>query len=419
MDFTTENTNVTPTPVTPIPNAPQPQPAAPNSAPAPQMQVAQTATAQPVHTPVQTQAIPAPQAAAPIQPTQPITATAQTAAPAPAPVATQPVSAPAQPQVNAPVQAQAQPMAVPVQQQTPTIAANTTPAPQQEEYTEENGEQKEEEKKPAKLILNIQRILDDWKFERGKVLIFLMKLMKVLVILGSISLFVMGFIGVIGMNIAISFLEPVAFLTRNAFTSQIMLMIATFLTVWVSFANKLTPYFKAFSIAKWLKNNEINPKEVMKIYLQTRREKELTKYNNGRGGISAETADLSQAAFILLNEDNKKSYKTEMVWSLLFWLFISAVKVAFVYFLSIVLSNICQQINEIIQKTAEFDFMKLVNFALNPIFLGVIGGWILLGIAGAIVLASIAHARNKNQQKWIKAYMKEDMPSEEYYKDEE
>jgi hypothetical protein len=104
-----------------------------------------------------------------------------------------------------------------------------------------------------------------------------------------------------------------------------------------------------------------------------------------------------------------------MVWALVFWFLISAAKVAFVYFFSIVLSNICQQINEIIQKTAEFDFMKLVNFALNPIFLGVIGGWILLGIIGAIVLVSIAHARNKNQQKWIKAYMKADMPSEEYY----
>ena len=430
MDFTTENNTVTPTPVTPQTPAPTPQIVV---QPTPTAPIAQEpVTAQPVHTPIQTQAIPASQTAVPIQPMQPIQTQPvmpapiapimQTATPAPAPVATQPVSAPAQSQIQPQVQAQAQPMAVPIPQQTAPVTANATPnpapAPEQEEYTEENGEEKAEEKKPAKLILNIQRILDDWKFERGKVLIFLMKLMKVLVVLGAISLFFMGFIGVIGMNIAISFLEPVAFLTRNAFTSQIMLLCATFLTVWVSFANKLTPYFKAFSIAKWLKNNEVDPKEVMKIYLQTRREKELTKYKKGRGAISAEKADLSQAAFILLNEDNKKSYKTEMVWALVFWFLISAAKVAFVYFFSIVLSNICQQINEIIQKTAEFDFMKLVNFALNPIFLGVIGGWILLGIIGAIVLVSIAHARNKNQQKWIKAYMKADMPSEEYYDEE-
>ena len=97
MEFTTEDTNVTPTPVTP--QTPVPQPAAPS--PAPQMQAAQPTTAQPVHTPIQTQATPATQAAAPIQPTQPIqtqpvaptTATPQAAAPAP--VATQPVSSPA------------------------------------------------------------------------------------------------------------------------------------------------------------------------------------------------------------------------------------------------------------------------------------------------------------------------------------
>ena len=241
--------------------------------------------------------------------------------------------------------------------------------------------------------------------------------MKVMVVLASISLFIMGFIGVIGFNIAISFLEPVAFLTRNAGTAQIMLLVATFLTIWVSFANKLTPYFKAFSIAKWLKNNEVDPREVMKIFLQSRREKELTKYKKGRGAINAENADLSQAVLILLSEDNKKSYKTEMVWALVFWFLISAAKIAFVYFLSGVIGAICTHINEIIQKTASFDFMKLVNYALNPIFLGVIGGWIILGIVSAIVLACIAHARNKKQQKWVKTHMADDMPSEEYYEE--
>ena len=59
--------------------------------------------------------------------------------------------------------------------------------------------------------------------------------------------------------------------------------------------------------------------------------------------------------------------------------------------------------------------MKLVNLALDPIFLGVIGGWIVVGIVSAIVIACIAHSRNKKQQKWVKLHMKEDMPSEEYY----
>jgi hypothetical protein len=39
----------------------------------------------------------------------------------------------------------------------------------------------------------------------------------------------------------------------------------------------------------------------------------------------------------------------------------------------------------------------------------------VLGITAAITLACIAHARNKDQQKWVKAFMKEDMPSKEYY----
>lgn len=372
MESTTENLNTTPTPVaspaTPTPSAP----VAPPQAQAP---------AAPTQTPV---ASPTPN---PIPPVQPAVAPTAPAMPA-TPVAT------AMP--NAPV--------------TPVVPETFLEQPA------ENTEN-EEEKKPAKLILNTQRILDDWKFERGKVLIFLMKFMQVMVVLGSISLFIMGFIGVIGFNIAISFLEPVAFLTRNAGTSQIMLIIATFLTIWVSFANKLTPYFKAFSIAKWLKNNKVDPKEVMKIFLQSRREKELTKYSSGRGGISAEKADLAHAAFILLNEDHKKSLKSEMICSLIFWFLISALKILFVFTLSGVVGGVCTHINEIIQKTASFDFMKLVGYALDPLFLASVGGWIVVGIASAITIACIAASRNKTQIKWIKAFMKEDMPSEEYYEE--
>ena len=414
-----ENNNVTPTPVTPQAPTPQPAPApqpyvqkpiapmgqmpvtgtqpTPVAAPYVQRPVAPApqppVSAAPVHTPAQPQ---------PVQPMQPIQSQ-----PAPTPVVVRPIQAP---QTGQPVQAQPTPIVV-------KAVPAPAPQPQSEEVQEEETEQKEEEKKPAKLILNTQRILDDWKFEKGKVLIFLMKLMKVFVVLGAITLFIMGFIGLIGMNIAISFLKPIDFLTRNAATSQIMLIAATFLTIWVSFANKLTPYFKAFSIAKWLKKNEVDPKEVMKIFLQSRREKELTKYKKGRGEINAEKADLSQAALILLSEDNKKSYKVEMVWALLFWIFISALKIAFVYLLSGVIGNICLQISEIIEKTASFDFMKLVNFALDPIFLGCIGGWILMGIIKAIVIVCIAASRNRKQQKWVKTYMKEDMPSEEYYEE--
>ena len=75
------------------------------------------------------------------------------------------------------------------------------------------------------------------------------------------------------------------------------------------------------------------------------------------------------------------------------------------------------QIKEIIEQAAAFDFMKLVGFALDPIFLIVIGSWIVIGITCAIVLASIAHARNKKQQKWVKTYMRADMPSKEYYEE--
>ena len=402
MESTTENMNVTPTPVaspaTPAAQMPVAQPQAAPVAPTVQAAPAQAPVAQatPNPTPVQPTVVPAAPApqAAPAQ--APITPTAQTPVAAPAPTT--------QPQPQNPVAAQAAPVEISLD------ALMNTPE-------EEKSEDKEEEKKPEKLILNTQRILDDWKFEKGKVLIFLMKFMQVMVVLASISLFTMGFVGVLGFNVAISFLEPVAFLTRNAYTAQIMLMIATFLTIWVSFANNLTPYFKAFSIAKWLKNNKVEPKEIMKIFLQTRREKELTKYNLGRGGINMEQADLANAAFILLSDDHKKSFKAEMISALIFWLVISVLKILFVFALSGALGGICTNVYEIIQKTAEFNFMKLFGYVLDPLLLGCLGGWIVVGIASAITLACISASRNKNQVKWVKVFMKDDMPSEEYYEE--
>ena len=404
MESTTENMNVTPTPVaspaTPAAQMPVAQPQAAPVAPTVQADPA------PAQAPV-AQATPNP---APVQPTVVPAAPAPQAAPAQAPItptAQTPVAAPApttQPQPQNPVAAQAAPVEISLD------ALMNTPE-------EEKSEDKEEEKKPEKLILNTQRILDDWKFEKGKVLIFLMKFMQVMVVLASISLFTMGFVGVLGFNVAISFLEPVAFLTRNAYTAQIMLMIATFLTIWVSFANNLTPYFKAFSIAKWLKNNKVEPKEIMKIFLQTRREKELTKYNLGRGGINMEQADLANAAFILLSDDHKKSFKAEMISALIFWFVISVLKILFVFALSGALGGICTNVYEIIQKTAEFNFMKLFGYVLDPLLLGCLGGWIVVGIASAITLACISASRNKNQVKWVKVFMKDDMPSEEYYEE--
>ena len=404
MESTTENMNVTPTPVaSPATPAAQTPIAQPQTAPvAPTVQ----ADPAPAQAPV-AQATPNP---APVQPTVVPAAPAPQAAPAQAPItptAQAPVAAPApttQPQQQNPVAAQAAPVEI-------SLDALINPP------EEEKSEDKEEEKKPEKLILNTQRILDDWKFEKGKVLIFLMKFMQVMVVLASISLFIMGFVGVLGFNVAISFLEPVAFLTRNAYTAQIMLMVATFLTIWVSFANNLTPYFKAFSIAKWLKNNKVEPKEVMKIFLQTRREKELTKYNLGRGGINMEQADLANAAFILLSDDHKKSFKAEMISALIFWFVISVLKILFVFALSGALGGICTNVYEIIQKTAEFNFMKLFGYVLDPLLLGCLGGWIIVGIASAITLACISASRNKNQVKWVKVFMKDDMPSEEYYEE--
>ena len=155
----------------------------------------------------------------------------------------------------------------------------------------------------------------------------------------------------------------------------------------------------------------------MKIFLQTRREKELTKYNYGRGGITMEKTDLANAACILLSDDHKKSFKSEMVCSLIFWLVFSVCKIFFVFLLSGALGGICTHVYEIVKKTAEFDFMTLFGYILNPLFLGVIGGWIVVGIASAITLACISSSRNKNQVKWVKTFMKEDLPSEEYYEE--
>ena len=432
MESTTENMNVNTTPAAPQTPAPQPAPVQPTPQPI-----------QPNVYPVypQNAGIPYGQAAQSMpygqQPVQPIPAQnanaqtpsvtpAQPAAPAPAPaqVAQQPAVQQAATPVQT-VQQQSAPQPAPAQPQQ-TEQPKVAPAPQvqtpaqpqaplAEELLVEPTEGESEEEAPKKLILNTQRILDDWRFEKGKVLIFLMKLLKVFVVLFSISLFISGFTILIGANAAISFYEPLKNIPNIENFAPIMLVVATFLTIWVSFANYLTPYFKAFSIAKWLKNNDVSPKEVMKIYLQTRREKELTKYISGRGRINPEKSDLSQAAFILLNENHASIYKKEFVCDLVFWIVISLVKLAFVYFLSGIIGDVALQIKPIIEKTASFDFLSFIPLVANPIFLGIIGGWIIIGIARAITLACIASARRKGQVKWIKAFMKEDMPSEEYY----
>ncbi len=367
MESTTENTPVAATPVTPA------QPVQPTTPVAPAQPATPIASAQPAQpaTPI-----------APAQPTQPAT-----------PVA------PAQPAQPAPVAAQA-PTA------TPAPVTVTESAPQEESA-------EGEEEAPPKIILNTQRILDDWKDEKGKVLVFFMNLINVFAILGSIGLFFTGFLFLIGISTAIGFLERIRAIPNIETISIVLLIAATCVAIWCDFVHKLTPYFKAFSIAKWLKDNSIDPKEVMKIYLQTKRENELTKYQHGKGGIRVEQSDLSQAAFILLNDEHKSIYKKELVWTLLFWVFLSAIKVLFVYCLNEIVSGVCLQIASMTK--GKFDFLSLLTLLRDPLFLGSIGGWIVLGITQAIVRASIAHVRNKNQQKWVKAFMKDDMPSKEYY----
>ena len=276
----------------------------------------------------------------------------------------------------------------------------------------------EEEEKPApapKIIYNTQRILDDWKYEKGKVLIFFMYLIKIFCILSAIGLFTTGFLFLIASKIAIGFWEPISEIPGIAELAPILLMSATFVAIWCSFVHTLTPYFKAFSIAKWLEKNKVDGREVMKIYLQCRNEKKLTKYAKGKGGINAEQADLAQAAFLILDEKHKSIYKQELLWTILFWVFICAAKFLFVYGLNGIVGSISLQIAGIVNKTAEFTFMGVITILLNPFFLGAIGGWIFFGITNAIVRASIAHARNKEQQKWVKDAMKADLPSKEYY----
>ena len=297
---------------------------------------------------------------------------------------------------------------------TPAPAAQPDPEVM-EDFLIEANEEEEEEAPAPKLILNTQRILDDWKYEKGKVLIFFMYLIKILCVLFSIGLFSTGFLFLIAYNVGTGFLEQISEIPGIAEIAPILLISAICVAIWYAFVHKLTPYFKAFSIAKWLKKNDISASEVMKIYLQCRHEKRLTKYNKGKGGVKAEQSDLSQAAFIVLSEEHKKIYKTEFVWTLLFWVFISAMEVFFIFALSQVIGGISGQIAGFIKKEIEFTFMGLVTDLLNPMLLASIGGWIFLGITNAIVRASIACARNKKQQKWVKAYMKDDMPSKEYY----
>lgn len=401
MESTTDNKNV---------NATQPTQASASAFPTP----GQTAFPTPGQTaptfpaPGQTTVKQPVSFAAPAQQPAPAQQTAAT----PAVVSQQPTAAatpaPAQQPAPAPQPAPVQAAQQPVQQPAPQPEPEETPAEE---------EQPEKKKKQKKLILNTQRILDDWKFERGKVMIFFMKLIKFLATLFCVLLYIGGFIFLIGANVAIGFWQPIAEIPNINTIAPIMLLIATFLVIWIPFTSKLTPYFKAFSISKWLDKNNINAQEVAKIFLQSRREKALTKYNKKRGSIGAEKADLSQATFSLLNEEHKSLYKSEFICALLFWLFISLVKLAFVYFLCGVVANISQQVKLIVEKTASFDFMTLVNFALNPVFLGLLGGLIVLSITAAITVACVAHKRNKNLYEWVKVEMKEFMPTEEYYEE--
>ena len=365
-------------------------------------------------TPGQT-AFPTPGQAAPTYPTP-----NQTAAKTPVTFAT-PAPAPVQAPAPAPTQA-AQPAAQPapapaVNQPAPAQAPQSAPQPTPEETPAEEEEGTEKKKKHKKLILNTQRILDDWKFERGKVLIFFMKLIRHLAAFFAVCLYIGGFVHLIGANIAIGFWEPIAQIPNITTTAPLMLLGATFLAVWVSFANKLTPYFKAFSLAKWLDKHSINPNEVAKIFLQERQTKAITKYNKGRGGISAEKADLSQATFTSLNEEYKALYKSEFISALLFWIFISLLQLAFIYFFSVVVALICQQIQMFIGMVMPFDINLIFNILLNPIFIAVVICWIIIGVAGGITVACISHKKKKNLQEWLKAEMKDFLPTEEYYEE--
>ena len=299
---------------------------------------------------------------------------------------------------------------------TPAPAAQPDPEVMEDFLIEANEEAEEKEEAPApKLILNTQRILADWKHEKGKVLIFFMYLIKIFGILCSIGLFTTGFIFLIASKVAIGFWEPIREIPGITEIAPILLISATFVAIWCTFVHILTPYFKAFSIAKWLKNNKVDSAEVMKIYLQFRNEKKLTKYNKGKGGIKVEQSDLAQAAFLVLDEKHKSIYKQELLWTILFWVFISAAKILFVFGLSEILGALSLQVASIVNKEAAFTFMGLLETILTPVFLGSLGGWIFFSITNAIVRASIACARNKEQQKWVKAYMKDDLPSKEYY----
>ena len=322
-----------------------------------------------------------------------------------------PVQQPAPAQQPAPVQQPA-----PAQQPAPV----QQPAPAQQPAPEETPaeeEQPEKKKKHKKLILNTQRILDDWKFERGKVMIFFMKLIKLLATIFCIFLYIGGSIFLIGANVAIGFWEPIAEIPNINNIAPIMMLIATFLAIWICFTKKLTPYFKAFSIVKWLDKRNVNAQEVAKIFLQSRREKALTKYNKKKGSISAEKADLSQATFAILSEEHKSLYKSEFICALLFWIFISILKLVFTYFLCVVVAGVCQQIKMFLDSSVSFDIGLIFNIVLNPIFIAVIICWIIIGIAGAITVACISHKRNKNLHEWVKVEMKEFMPTEEYYEE--
>lgn len=283
------------------------------------------------------------------------------------------------------------------------------------EFYEEPAEEAEEEEAPPRLILNTQQILNDWKFEKGKVLIFFMHLINGFSILAAIVLYVLGFMFLAAVHTAIGFLDQIRAIPNVEKFAYVFLLAATGCAIWSPFTKRLSPFFKGFSIAKWLKKNNIDPYEVMKIFLQSRLENELTKYESAHGGISAEQADLAQGCFLLLDEKHKSSFRGEMICSIIFWVLFSAIKALFIIGLGKGIADICLQIQAMTQEGANFDFMSLPPLLFNTYF--VIGtlAWIVVGILFSIIRAAVRYTRNKEQQKWVEGFMPSELPTEEYY----
>lgn len=350
-------------------------------------------------TPTAAQSI-TPTAAQSVTPTPSVTVTAPAPA-APATQTAQTAQKPAQPQPAQQAQA-----AQPVQAQAPQVTM---------EFYEEPAEEAEEEETPPRLILNTQQILNDWKFEKGKVLIFFMHLINGFSILAAIVLYVLGFVFLAAVHTAIGFLDQIRAIPNVETFAYVFLLAATGCAIWSPFTKRLSPFFKGFSIAKWLKKNNIDPYEVMKIFLQSRLENELTKYESAHGGISAEQADLAQGCFLLLDEKHKSSFRGEMICSIIFWVLFSAIKALFIIGLGKGIADICLQIQAMTQEGANFDFMSLPPLLFNTYF--VIGtlAWIVVGILFSIIRAAVRYTRNKEQQKWVEGFMPSELPTEEYY----